>query len=91
MCLAVVALTQYYEDEAPARIAEKARVDSVWKDVYRDMPASSIVLSNESMVRYGGSSTPTLVFIDRAGIVRRYTPTRLTEEELDRSITALLR
>ncbi len=89
--LKVVALTQYYEDQPQARIAEKARVDSVWKDVYRDMGPQPIVLSNESMVRYGGSSTPTLVFIDRAGIVRRYTPTRLTEEELDRSIAALLK
>lgn len=42
------------------------------------------------MVRYGGSSTPTFVFIDRKGIVRRYTPTRLTEEELDRTVRELL-
>ncbi len=89
--LQLIALTQYYEDDAAARITEKARVDSVWKDVYQGVGNAKVVLSNESMMRYGGSSTPTLVFIDRAGAVRRYTPTRLTEAELDRAVTALLR
>lgn len=43
------------------------------------------------MIEYGVSSTPTFVFIDRAGLVRRYTPTRLTEDELEREVEALLR
>jgi hypothetical protein len=50
-----------------------------------------MVLSTASMERYGGSSTPTFVFVDRAGIVRGYTPTRLTEAELDRAVAAILR
>jgi hypothetical protein len=33
-----------------------------------------------------GSSTPTFVFVDRAGTVSRYTPTRLTEVDLDREV-----
>ena len=89
--LQVIALTQCCEDEAAARITEKARVDSVWKAVYQGVGNAKVVLSNESMARYGGSSTPIFVFIDRAGVVRRYTPTRLTEAELDRAVTALLR
>ena len=43
------------------------------------------------MQRWGGSSTPTFAFVDRRGVVRRYTPTRLTEEALDREVAALLR
>lgn len=80
-----VALTRYYDDEA-GRAAEKARIDSVWKTVYADVGAIPIVISTASMERYGGSSTPTFVFVDRAGVVREYTPTRLTDAELDRAI-----
>lgn len=89
--LQIVALTRYYTDDAPARVREKARVDSVWNADYRDLSAVPIVLSTASAERYGGSSTPTFVFIDRAGIVRRYTPTRLTEAEFDRTLSVLTR
>ena len=83
--LQVVALTRFYDDDS-LRVKEKARVDSVWKAVYSDVGTVPIVFSTASMERYGGSSTPTLVFVDRAGIVRRYTPTRLTEGELERTV-----
>lgn len=89
--LSLVALTRYAEEEASARVAEKAKVDSVWKAVYSEVGPAPVVFSTESMIRYGGSSTPTLVFIDRRGIVRRYSPTRMTEAELDRSVSELLR
>lgn len=90
MGLQIVALTRYYQPDS-ARVREKAKVDSVWKADYRKLGAVPIVLSTASMERYGGSSTPTLVFIDRAGIVRRYTPTRLTEAEFDRTLSTLVR
>lgn len=89
--LQVIALTRYYESEVADRPREKARVDSVWKADYHDMAGTPIVLSTVSDERYGGSSTPTFVFIDRAGIVRRYEPTRLTETEFDRTLTELVR
>lgn len=85
-----VALTRYY-DEAEKRPAEKERVAGVWTSSYAEVGALPIVFSTASMERYGGSSTPTFVFIDRAGVVRRYTPTRLTEDELERSLAVLLR
>lgn len=88
--LQIVTLTRYYDDE-PNRPREKARIDSVWKAVYSGVGIVPMVISTTSMERYGGSSTPTFVFIDRAGIVRRYTPTRLTEEELDRTLEELTR
>jgi thiol-disulfide isomerase/thioredoxin len=89
--LQLVTLTRYYEDEAAARPAEKARTDSTWTAAYGEVGRVPMVLSTASMERYGGSSTPTFVFVDRAGIVRGYTPTRLTEAELDRAVAAILR
>jgi len=88
--LQCVAVTRYYEPDS-ARVAEKARVDSVWATVYPSVGAVPRVLSTASMIEYGVSSTPTFAFIDRAGIVRRYAPTRLTEDELEREVEALLR
>ncbi len=88
--LEVVALTRYYEpDSIHAR--EKAEVDSVWRADYAALPAASAVISTASMEGWGGSSTPTFAFVDRRGIVRRYTPTRLTEAQLEREIEAVLR
>lgn len=90
--LQLVTLTRYYEGEnEPEPPRQKAKMDSVWKAVYADIGTVPIVISTASMEHYGGSSTPTFVFIDREGIVRRYTPTRLTEEELDRELEKLMR
>lgn len=85
--LQVVALTRYYEKGDSLRTVEKARVDSVWKAVYGEVGTVPIVFSTASMERYGGSSTPTFVFVDRSGVVRRYTATRLTEDELERTVS----
>jgi len=88
--LRCVAITRYYDDP-PGRPAEKARIDSVWTAVYSGVGPIPRVISTASMITYGVSSTPTFAFIDRKGIVRRYTPTRLTEAELDRAIDDILR
>jgi hypothetical protein len=40
------------------------------------------------MVRYGGPSTPTFVFLDSGGIVRGYLPYRLTEQRLGQKWTS---
>lgn len=86
----LVTLTRYYDD-VPDRPREKARMDSVWKAVYSAIGAVPMVISTASAERYGGSSTPTFIFLDRAGIVRRYTPTRLTEAELNRTLDLITR
>jgi thiol-disulfide isomerase/thioredoxin len=87
--LEVVALTRFYDPDS-ARVVEKARVDSMWTAVYSEVGAIPRVFSTASMERYGGSSTPTFVFIDRKGVVRDYTPTRLTEAELEKRVRAIL-
>jgi thiol-disulfide isomerase/thioredoxin len=88
--LQVVGVTRYYDDDVPHAI-EKARIDSVWKAVYADVGSIPIVISTASMVRYGCSSTPTFVFVDRKGVVSWYTPTRLTESELERALAKIER
>ena len=74
-----------------ARAAEKAEVDSIWKTVYTDAGSVPVVFSTASMERYGGSSTPTWVFVDRAGIVRGYVPYRLTDAAMDHALEKILR
>jgi cytochrome c biogenesis protein CcmG, thiol:disulfide interchange protein DsbE len=86
--LKVLALTRYFDPGDHA--VEKARVDSVWTTAYASMGKVPIIISTASMERYGGSSTPTFVTIDRAGLVKWYTPTRLTEAELDRAVAEIM-
>lgn len=88
--LRTVALTRFYSDETD-HVAWKARADSVWSADYKDVGTVPMVFSTASMERYGGSSTPTFVFVDRAGIVRGYTPTRLTDAEFDKALAAIER
>src|SRR4030095_15060115 len=86
----VVAVTGSFDPDS-LRLREKARVDSVWKADYADLAGVPVVFSAAAMERYGVASTPTFVVVDRAGIGRRYAPTRLTRPELDRTLTALIR
>jgi thiol-disulfide isomerase/thioredoxin len=69
---------------------EDLESEHVWKASYpglEDVPHS---VSEDLMLHYGVSSTPTLVLIDRKGIVRMYRPFRMSETELSRHIDALL-
>lgn len=47
-------------------------------------------LSNANFVNFGVSTTPTLVIVDRQGIVRHYHPGQMTDEQLDAAILPLL-
>lgn len=88
--LQTVALTSWHR-EADERAREQVVVDSTWSAVYKGLEGAPVVVSNASMEQYGGSSTPTFVFIDRAGIVRGYTPTRLTDAEFDKALAVILK
>ena len=92
--LRLVAPTQLYgyigrEEDVPAE-RESAFIEKTWKENYQDLAAPHPV-SAETMQRYGVSTTPTIVFIDGAGIVRRYHSGRLTEAALDRALASLVR
>ena len=85
--LTMIAPTQHYgyvaggEDAPPA--VESAYIEQVRAKYYAGLITPAIAPVNEgNFTRYGASTTPTLVFVDRAGIVRTYHPGAMTYEEL---------
>jgi thiol-disulfide isomerase/thioredoxin len=86
--VAFVAPTRLYEDD---RVAERANVEKVWKETYGAPESVPVPISDEGMLRYGVSATPTFVFVDRKGLVSAYVPYRMTEERLSAAIEELLR
>ena len=84
-----VAPTRYYEKD---RAAEKADTEKAWRRRSYGAPEGvAVPISDEAMLRYGVSATPTFAFVDRKGIVTGYQPYRLTEERLAAAIDELLR
>ena len=83
-----VAPTRYYEKD---RAAEKADIEKTWKEIYGAPEGVAVPISDDAMLRYGVSATPTFVFVDRKGIVTGYQPYRMTEERLSAAIEELLR
>jgi thiol-disulfide isomerase/thioredoxin len=92
--LAVVAPTRLFgtgaENKPAGPAEERAHLEKVWKDSYGMLDGVSAPIDTETMVRWGVSSNPTLALVDRKGLVRLYTPTRMSEEELSRRIEELL-
>ena len=93
--LVLIGPTEYYgyvangADAPPA--VEKPYIESIRRQFYTplsDMPAP---LSNANFARYGASSTPTLVLVNRRGIVSWYHPGAATERELAVQIEKALR
>ena len=70
---------------------EKANIEKAWTQIYALPDSVSVPISDEAMLRYGVSATPTFVFVDRDGVVTRYLPSRMTEERLSAAIEDLLR
>ncbi len=92
--LTIVAPTQrygYVAGGAPASPADELRYIVEVRDKYYPFLASlPVPMSVANHERYGVSSTPTVVILDRDGIVRVYHPGRLTEDELDAQIRPLI-
>jgi thiol-disulfide isomerase/thioredoxin len=92
--LAIVAPTQrfgYVAGGAPATPDEELRYMETVRDKYYPFLAGvPVPVSVANHQRYGVSSTPTVVLLDRQGIVRLYHPGSLTEDELDAQIRPLL-
>ena len=84
--LDMIAVTRQY-DNTPE---EPAQIEKFWNETYPALSGVPVVISTDTMVRYGVSATPTFALVDRDGIVRLYTPTRLSETELSRRIEELL-
>lgn len=92
--LAIVAPTQrfgYVAAGRPAPPDEELRyIVEVRDKYYPFLAAQPVPLSVANHQRYGVSSTPTVVILDRQGVVRVYNPGRLTEEELEAKLRPLL-
>jgi thiol-disulfide isomerase/thioredoxin len=75
--------------EAPAD-AELRYIDQVRQQFYPVLAGQPVPVSEANHLRYGVSTTPTLVLVDRDGVIRLYNPGRLTMEQLEPKVTALL-
>jgi thiol-disulfide isomerase/thioredoxin len=92
--LAIVAPTQrfgYVAGGSPATPDEEFRYMETVRDKYYPFLAGvPVPVSVANHQRYGVSSTPTVVLLDRQGIVRLYHPGSLTEDELEGKLRPLL-
>jgi thiol-disulfide isomerase/thioredoxin len=89
----IVAPTQrygYVAKRAPADPAtELAYIAEIAKEFYGSVDWT-VPVNNDSFASYGSSTTPTIVLIDRDGIVRLYHPGQMTRAELEPHIKALV-
>lgn len=93
--IAIVGPTQHYgyvaqgEEASPA--AELKYIDEVRKKYYASRIADfQVPVSDETFKNYGASTTPTIVLLDSAGIVRLYRPGKMTFDELKPYLDKLL-
>ncbi len=92
--LTVVSPTQRYgyvaSRKAAPPVEETRYIEQVRDQVYPWMAREPVPLSEENFKSYGASTTPTVVLIDRAGIVRLYHPGQMTLEEFEPHVKALV-
>jgi len=88
--LVLIAPTQHYgyvangEEAGPAE--ELKYIEQIRHQYYADLLNVPAPLSEANFRNYGASTTPTLVLIDRSGIVRLYHPGAMTIDELRAAI-----
>lgn len=93
--LSLIGPTRYYGyvangNDAPPAV-EKPYIATIRRQFYGSLGDMPVPLSNANFARYGASTTPTLVLVDRKGVVRWYHPGRVTERELSAHIEQVLR
>jgi len=92
--LVLIAPTRYYgyaaegQDAAPA--VERTYIEAVRQQFYAPLGNVAAPLSDANFLKYGASTTPTLVLIDGAGVVRLYHPGNLSGLDLAARIQAVL-
>ena len=94
--LALIGPTRYYgyavRGDAASPDVEKPYIDVVRREYYTLLASMPVPLSNANFANYNAdSSTPTIVLVDRKGIVRWYHPGAATERELATHIEAVLK
>ena len=92
--LVILAPTQHYGYTArgeDASLADETKyIAQVWAKYYPGLAAVPVPLNEENFKVWGSSTTPTLVLVDRAGIVRLYHPGTMSYEELQPRVRALM-
>ncbi len=93
--LAVVAPTQKYGYIAGGETAtpevELKYIEQVRRQFYADILSTPAPVSEENFRKYGASTTPTIVLVDRAGIVRLYHPGAMTYDELKAAVARVVK
>jgi hypothetical protein len=92
--LAIVAPTRrygYVDGGRPATPDRELRhIVQVRDTFYRFLQHQPVPVTDANHRAYGVSPVPTHVLVDAKGFVRLYRPGRMTEEELDAAIAAVL-
>jgi thiol-disulfide isomerase/thioredoxin len=92
--LVIMAPTRRYgytaSDEHAAPAVENSFIQRVFDHYYSSIPDVRIPLDSSNFQRFGVSTTPTIVLVDRAGIVRLYHPGLMSENDLRKVIEPLL-
>ena len=93
--LVVIGPTQHYGyvagGEDASRDVETQYIDQVRRQYYAPLADMSVPLSQQNFINYGASTTPTLVFLDRQGIVRRYHPGAMRYSDLDAALAEIIK
>ena len=92
--LVLLAPTQRYgyiadQDNVPPA-AEDRYIEQVRRQFYAGVVEGPLVVNEQNFRVYGASTTPTLVLVDRKGIVRMYHPGAISYPELRARIVAAL-
>jgi len=92
--LVLIGPTQHYGyaaggDDA-SRDEETRYIDAVRNRYYAALPGMSVPVSEENFQRFGASTTPTLVLVDRQGIVRLYHPGAMLYSQLASKLAEVL-
>lgn len=92
--LVLIAPTKRYgytaEEEHAAPATELAFIQKVYDQLYSHIPGIQAPLDAGNFDRFGASTIPTLVVVDRHGIVRLYHPGVMDEQALRAAIEPLL-
>lgn len=69
---------------------EMQYIDQIRQTFYPVLAGQSVPVSEATHLRFGVSTTPTLVLVDRTGIIRLYHPGRMPMEQLEPLVRSLV-
>jgi len=92
--LVLIAPTQHYGyvangEEAPPAV-ETRYIEQIRRQYYSGVIDGPLIVNEQNFKAYGASTTPTLVLIDRKGLVRMYHPGAISYQDLRVQIAAAL-